>query len=257
MFETSRVQAPPRSRLRSFGFLPLSVAAHALAFSGVVVSNIWAVTFPGQAPPQYLTFSVADAPPPPPPPPPPPAARPAVRVVQPVRMPDNVAPTIIPEAIPEVTQNLPPVADSAGVEGGVDGGVEGGELGGVIGGVTGGVVTDTQPPPPKPPDDGRIYVERDAKLENVVVFQEPPSYPFFAQMKRLQDSLVIRYVIGKDGRIREASVVRAPQHEIFVNHTLSAIRKWRFKPFVKDGEVHEVVHELTVNYRLANAVSQH
>ena len=32
--------------------------------------------------------------------------------------------------------------------------------------------------------------------------------------------------------------------------TLKAIKNWRFRPLVKDGERQEVVHELTIYYRL-------
>ena len=38
--------------------------------------------------------------------------------------------------------------------------------------------------------------------------------------------------------------------DIFVDNTVRAIRSWRFKPYIKDGEAQEVVHELTVYYKL-------
>ena len=44
--------------------------------------------------------------------------------------------------------------------------------------------------------------------------------------------------------------VSPPQRNVFVDVTLRAIRSWRFRPMIRDGERLEVVHELTVYYRL-------
>ena len=37
---------------------------------------------------------------------------------------------------------------------------------------------------------------------------------------------------------------------VFIDVTLKAIKNWRFRPMIKDGERQEVVHELTIYYRL-------
>ncbi|HEX2835679.1 MAG TPA: energy transducer TonB [Thermoanaerobaculia bacterium] len=259
MFETSRAQTSARGRVFFFGMLPISVAAHALAATGLILMNVWTVAFPSDAPAQFLAFAVADTPPPPPPPPPP-AASPVQKVV-PVQTPTEiVAPTVIPDEIPVITRSLPQVTSAAGVPGGVEGGVEGGQIGGIIGGVVGGVLVAeepepaTPPPPPAVPDDGRVHIERDEKLGLAIISQPDPPYPFSAVAKRLQDTLVVRYVIGKNGRVKEVSVISPPQNEIFVRGTLNAIRRWQFKPLVKDGERREVVHELTVHFRLMDMV---
>ena len=70
------------------------------------------------------------------------------------------------------------------------------------------------------------------------------------RVRSWEDELVVRYVIGKDGRVKEVIIVQPPQRDIFVDGTVRAIRSWRFKPMIKDGERQEVVHELTVYYRL-------
>jgi TonB family protein len=55
-------------------------------------------------------------------------------------------------------------------------------------------------------------------------------------------------VIGIDGRIKEVTVISAPERPIFAEATVKAIRTWRFRPYMKDGQPQEVVHELTVNF---------
>jgi protein TonB len=254
MFETSRPQTSARGRRLFYEMLPVSLTFHALIAGALLIVNVWKVEFPSQSPKHYLAFQLADAPPPPPPPPPP-AARPQA-VAQPVVKPPDeiVAPSVIPDAIPVVANEIVPQVEAPGaVEGGVEGGIEGGEIGGMIGGVIGSVVTpqpQTPPPPPAPPADGRIYIERDAPLHLPILSQAYPMYPSEAATRGWEDQLVIRYVIGKDGRVKEVTIVSPPARKQFEQPTLRAIRMWRFRPFVKDGQKFEVVHELTVNYRL-------
>lgn len=50
---------------------------------------------------------------------------------------------------------------------------------------------------------------------------------------------------------QEASVVK-PEREEFARVTLAVIRRWRFHPYHdENGEPKEVVHELTVEFRVS------
>lgn len=248
----------PRSRKIFYETLPLSIAIHALIVVGIAGAHIWDVSFPTQTPKLVMLYRLeeAPAPPPPPPPPPPPAqARPAVR---PVPRNLEVAPTAIPEEIPVIQQqaeNAPPdlpVDPNAvyvdGVEGGVEGGVSGGELGGqlggAIGGTLGGVVTEDAPPP------DTVVVKRDMPLPTAPMSMVFPKYPEEARVRGWEDRVIVRYVIGKDGRVREVTVLSRPDRELFEKITVKAIRNWRFRPYKKDGVAQEVVHELTIYFKL-------
>ena len=196
----------------------------------------------------------APAPPPPPPPPAKPQEqKPEITTAKVMLPADVLAPTVIPDEIPVIReQTLPPSAFASvkGVVGGIDvgvdqgvvGGSSEGEAGGKIGGTVGGVVAEIP--------DGRVHIARDKKLPMVPLSQVYPNYPEDARMRAWEDALVVRYVIGKDGRVKEVTVVSPPQRDVFVDGTVRAIRSWRFKPMIKDGERTEVVHELTVYYRL-------
>jgi protein TonB len=253
MFETvAPEQFTKRSRKAFYEALPLSLAFHAAIAGAALVSSIWTVVFPANSPAQVMSFSLTELPPPPPPPPPPPkplAAKPAQVVEIPKEI---VAPVEIPEEIPIVvpTSIVASMADASpeGVEGGVPGGefggviggVSGGESGGIVGGVTGGVVSE--------PD--RVVVERDRPLPMYPLSQVFPSYPEEARLRAWEDQLVVRYVVGKDGRVKQVDIVSPPERAVFGEATLKAIRNWRFRPLIKNGERQEVVHELTVFYKL-------
>jgi protein TonB len=253
MFETvapARFYKPSRKAL--YEALPFSIAVHAMAGIVALLANVWTVAFPNQSPAQIVAFSVAE--PPPPPPPPPLLAQPKpvqeqMPVVQKATQ-VQLAPTIIPDTIPEVAPTpvvAEPVIEGAvdpteGVAGGVFGGVAQGQVGGEIGGTIGGIVGNVIP--------DRVVIERDKTLPMFPLSQTYPGYPENARVRLWEDSLVVRYVIGKDGRVKQVEVIQPPEHEMFVDNTVRAIRTWRFRPLIKDGKRQEVVHELTVYYRL-------
>ena len=82
--------------------------------------------------------------------------------------------------------------------------------------------------------------------------QEYPVYPEFFISRGIQDSLVVRYLIGKDGLVKEVSVIRPPEHADFAREAISKIRHWRFHPYRDEhGEPKEVEHELTVEFKIS------
>jgi TonB family protein len=254
VFETANTTVYARSnRLTVFEAVTFSLILHLAAGVVALAANIWKVDFPDQSPAMVISFVLAD--PTPPPPPPPPArtvAKPQTAQAGIVPPDQIVAPTVIPDEIP-VVQNtvvaLVPETSITGVEGGagVQEGSADGILGGEVGGVAGGVVHSVVDARPAA---GVVEFARDMPLPMFPMSQVYPSYPENARISLWEDDLVVRYVIGKDGRVKSVQVIRNPEHEIFVDGTVRAIRSWRFKPLVRDGQRQEVIHELTIQYRL-------
>lgn len=201
----------------------------------------------------YMLLEPPALPPPPPPPPPPKAAQKVDPVEKPNPTYQLLAPTVIPDAIPMVEPEPYVQAPVEGVEGGVEGGIEGGVVGGEIGGqadgILGGEVGGTVGSI-VPPDDGRVVVPRDATLRMHALSKTFPMYPENARIRGWEDDVVVRYVIGTDGKVKDVVILNGSSHKIFDEITLNAIRYWRFRPMIKDGKPVEVVHELTIRYRL-------
>ena len=61
---------------------------------------------------------------------------------------------------------------------------------------------------------------------------------------------MVRYVIGKDGWIKELNILQHAKEAAFDESVLKALREWRFVPLMKDGRPIEVVHEVTVIFQL-------
>lgn len=252
MFETVAPElAGRRSRKLFYESLPFSIGAHGVVIAALLTGQIWSIDFPSHSPKLFTAYSLIATPTPPPPPPPPPAARPAAeipRVTLPPQL-QNLAPTIIPDAIPVVTNDPLPV-EAAPVQGGMEGGVEGGVEGGIIGGVIGSVIPVAPPAPEPPPQRETVVVERDEPLPMRAISQDYPAYPEHARTRGWEDSLIVRYVIGKDGRVKEVSTIRPPALRIFEEAAHQRIRQWRFTPMIENGEAKEVVHELTVEFKI-------
>jgi periplasmic protein TonB len=206
----------------------------------VLIPLIYTEALPKQ---QLMGYLVA--PPPPPPPPPQPAATPA-----PTTEIDNgqlKAPTAIPKKIAMIKEDEAP-ASSSGVVGGVVGGVPGGQAGGVVGGVLGSIVSAAPTAVPKAATPTRVKVSAGV-TSGYLIRKIQPAYPPLAKQARISGSVVLQAVISKDGTIQKLQVVSG--HPMLVQSALDAVRQWRYKPYILNGEPVEVDTQVTVNFTLA------
>ena len=199
--------------------------------------------------------SFLTAPPPPPPPPPPPAAIVKVKAVprefdtgaltQPVAIPDKVA--IIEEDV------AAPSAGIAGVVGGVPGGSVGGTVGGVLGGIISSAPSVAPPPPPPPPVKKKAPPKRIRVGGNVakarLTRQVRPQYPPLARQARIQGTVKLSAIIAKDGSIQKLEVMSG--HPLLVPAALAAVKQWRYRPTLLNGEAVEVLTNIDVNFTLS------
>ncbi len=191
---------------------------------------------------QLMTFLVA--PPPPPPPPPPPAAVKIVKQVQTDIVNGQLrTPTKIPKKVEIIKEEEAPPPMSAGVVGGVPGGVPGGSMGGVMGSIIGG--TPTAVP--------KVAVQRvrvsQGVTQGMVIHRVQPSYPQLARTARVQGAVVLAAIIGKDGAVQNLHVMNG--HPLLTQAALDAVRQWRYKPYILNGEPVEVDTQITVNFTLS------
>jgi protein TonB len=221
----------------------------------VIIPMIWFDVLPMASLTSFLV-----APPPPPPPPPPPAAAPQIKVVKVIpRQFDAgklMAPKVIPKEIAVIKEEeLPPQSGVGGVVGGVPGGVPGGSMGGVLGGIIGSVPSAAPPPPPPPPpavkkDPTPSRIKVGGNVQQAMLIAQPhPLYPPLAKQARIQGIVELNAVIGKDGTVQNLSVVKG--HPLLVQAALDAVKQWRYKPTLLNGEPVEVQTTIDVNFTLS------
>src|ERR1700722_8799656 len=75
-----------------------------------------------------------------------------------------------------------------------------------------------------------------------------PVYPPEAKKARIQGTVVLDAVIGKDGNVENLRVVSGPN--LLQQSALDAVRFWTYKPFLLNGDPIEVKTTVNVNYEL-------
>jgi periplasmic protein TonB len=208
--------------------------------------------------PRTTLTSFLVAPPPPPPPPPPPAAAP-VKVVKVIPRQFDAGRLMAPKAIPKQIaiikeEELPPsIGGGAGVVGGVPGGVPGGTPGGVMGSILSGVPSAAPPPPPPVKKEERKEIQRirvGGNVQAAMLIRQPrPVYPPLARQARIQGTVRLNAIIGRDGTIQNLTV--ASGHPLLVPSALEAVRQWVYRPTQLNGEPVEVVTVIDVNFTLS------
>ncbi len=74
------------------------------------------------------------------------------------------------------------------------------------------------------------------------------AYPALAQHMNVQGSVVIQALIGTDGVIQNLRVLSGPA--ILASAAQQAVREWRFKPIVQNGQAVESKATITVNFSI-------
>ncbi len=185
------------------------------------------------------------APPPPPPPPPPPVAVKVVKQVQTDIINNQLrTPTKIPKKVEMIKEEEAP-PPSMGVVGGVPGGVPGGSMGGVMGSIIGGTPTAV----PKVAVQ-RIRVSQGV-VAGLVIHKVQPNYPQLAKTARVQGNVQLAALIGKDGTIQNLHVLSG--HPLLTQAALDAVKQWRYKPYILNGEPVEVDTQITVIFSLSGS----
>jgi len=200
---------------------------------------------------QLLTFLVA---PPPPPPPPPPAAEQVQRVVRRVQT-DVLStgqlrtPTKIPQKVQMIREEEapPPMAATGGVVGGVPGGIPGGQVGGVIGGIINATSSLAVVPKFMPVVPQRVRISQGV-TKGLLVHRVEPTYPTLARTARVQGEVVLSAIIDANGQITNLHLVSG--HPMLVPAAFAAVREWRYKPYLLNGQPVEVETTITVIFSL-------
>ncbi len=200
---------------------------------------------------QLLTFLVA----PPPPPPPPPAAA-EVHVVKQIQT-DLLnngtlrTPTKIPQKIQMIKEEEapPPMASNGGVVGGVPGGIPGGQLGGVIGSVISSSNSLSAVPKFVPATPTRIRISGGV-TKGLLIQRTEPTYPTLARAARVQGDVILSAVIDTNGQITNLQLVSG--HPMLVPAALAAVKQWRYKPYLLNGQPVEVETTITVIFTLSS-----
>jgi TonB family protein len=92
-------------------------------------------------------------------------------------------------------------------------------------------------------------VQMSAATADVVTQSVEPGYPLLARQMKVQGSVVLQALIGRDGLIQDLHILSGPP--ILANAAQEAVRQWHFKPHLEGAEAVETQAKITVNFTIS------
>lgn len=241
MFEQSLLDLAARNGRRGW-----TVVVSTAVQCGLVGLMIVAPMLFTEAAPKLMQ-RITIGPPPGEPSPPPPGPRPRAQVQTDYgRLP---VPTEIPNEIYIPSVPEPAISEPGGP--GVPGLPE--SLGGKYAGGTGSLMPPSvEPPPPPKPKPTVIAQPRrvGGDVQGAMAISRPqPVYPHLAKIARIQGVVRLEAIISKAGTIERLQVLSG--HTTLVQAAVDAVKQWRYRPTILNGEPVEVVTTIDVHFTLS------
>ena len=237
MFEDSLIESGNKLKTKRLGTTILSFLLQVgLICILILIPLIYTDALPKG---NLMTFLVA-----PPPPPPPQAAVKVVKIQSEVINGQLRTPTKIPNKVQMIKEEEAPPDLGGGVTGGVPGGIPGGSAGGVMG----SILSTTNAAIPKVATPQRVRVSSGVST-GLLIKKVTPNYPQLAKQARIQGSVVLQAEISKEGTIQNLQLISG--HPMLAPAAIEAVKQWRYKPYLLNGEPVAVETQVVVNFSLS------
>jgi TonB family protein len=105
-------------------------------------------------------------------------------------------------------------------------------------------VTASLNPPTNAAEHARLSSATVPELQQTV----DTAYPLLGQHVKVQGSVVLQAIVGADGAIENLRVLSGPA--ILSAAAQQAVREWRFKPYLQNGQPVETKARITVNFSI-------
>jgi TonB family protein len=86
--------------------------------------------------------------------------------------------------------------------------------------------------------------------QGLALSQPTPIYPERAKANHVAGKVLIGATIGRDGRVHSMKIISTPDADLAIA-ALAAVRQWRYKPYLLNGEPVEVRTQMTVNFNMS------
>jgi protein TonB len=86
--------------------------------------------------------------------------------------------------------------------------------------------------------------------QSLLVTKIVPTYPLLARETRVQGAVVLDVDITKEGTIEGLRTLSG--HPMLIPAAIDAVKQWRYKPYLLNGEPVPVKTKVTVNFSLTS-----
>lgn len=165
-----------------------------------------------------------------------------------------IAYTRVPAKV-ELIEDPPATDQGSGVVGGLERGVPNSMGDSLI-----SQLAKIAPKPADPPPVAKPVVQQPKQIERTrlggnvleakIISRKIPVYPKLALQVRLQGVVTFTAIIARDGTIQQLQLVSG--HPLFIEAATEAVRQWRYRPTLLNGEPVEVVAPIEVKFILNN-----
>jgi len=83
-----------------------------------------------------------------------------------------------------------------------------------------------------------------------VTSQMRPIYPFSLSKNGIEGEVSLEFIVSPDGSVRSIEVIKGDGVE-FIKEAIAAVKRWKFKPGIKDGEAVSVRMRITIPFILS------
>lgn len=108
--------------------------------------------------------------------------------------------------------------------------------------------TPVEPKKPEPTQRRGPQHISEGVMEAALIRKVQPQYPTIARITHVSGTVQLRAIIGPDGRIRELEVLSG--NALLQAAAVAAVREWRYRPTLLNGQAVEVETLITVNFVL-------
>jgi TonB family protein len=84
-------------------------------------------------------------------------------------------------------------------------------------------------------------------MQSFIVKKVPPQYPRDA--KEIQGLVVLKVIVDKEGNVANIQLISGPP--MLAPPAIDAVKQWKYRPYLLNGEPVEVETQVTVNFTLA------
>ena len=97
--------------------------------------------------------------------------------------------------------------------------------------------------------NGGEHVQMSPSMAQMVERPVEPNYPMLAKQMKVQGSVVLQALIGREGSIQDLRVLSGPA--ILSTAAMDAVKQWHFRPYFQSGAPVETEARITVNFTIS------
>jgi TonB family protein len=104
-----------------------------------------------------------------------------------------------------------------------------------------------QPPAPQPQVPPHIKVSPGVS-EGLIAKKVQPDYPQLARTARIQGDVVLKIIVSSEGEVSQVNLISG--HPLLAAAAISAVKQWKYKPYLLNGNPVAVETQVVVAFRL-------